>query len=55
MSHVFNNSSLYFFVYLFLAVTGLSCSMWDLSRWYTGSVVVAHELSNLEACGTLVP
>ena len=36
------------FIYVFFAALGLSCSMWDLSFWYAGSVVVACGLSS---CG----
>ena len=51
----FNNSLailfLKIFIYLFLAVLGLSCGMWYLSLQCTGSsLVVAHGL--LCSCGT---
>ena len=42
--------------YLFLAASGLSCHMWDLSLWCMDfSLVVAWGLSCLTACGILVP
>ena len=47
---VSDTPSLYFFLYLFIymAVAGLSCSTWDLSLWHMGSLVVAQEHSS---CG----
>ena len=77
-SHLGNVNGLFFFfniyfmylcIYLFLAVSSLSCSMQDLSLQPTGfslvrcrlsscgvgSVVAAHGLSCPTACGILVP
>ena len=50
-------SAFRFYIYLlFLAVSGLSCGMRDLSLWHIGfSLVVAQGLSCSQACGILVP
>ena len=42
-------------VFIYLVASGLSCNMWDLLLWYTGSVVGACGLSCTRACGIFVP
>ena len=36
----------YLFLFIYLAVSGLSCSVWDLLLWLTDSLVLAHVLSS---------
>ena len=45
----------FFELFIYLAVSGLSCSMWDLSLQCTGSVVMPRGLSRPMAGGILVP
>ena len=48
-SLVFGNMIFFFFkkIFIYLAVSGLSCIMWGLSMWHTDSVVVARGLRHM--------
>ena len=42
-------------LFIYLAVLGLSCNIWELLLWSTGSLAMAHGLSCSMACGILIP
>ena len=41
-------------LFIYLAVSGVSCGRWDLSLWHADSLVVAHRLRCSTTCGILV-
>ena len=42
------------YLFIYLAVWGLSCAMWDLSLWRRDFLAVVHGLSYSAACGILI-
>ena len=43
------------YLFIYLAVLGLSCAAWTLQLWCAGSVVTVHRLNFSAACRDLVP